>query len=107
MAYFMSQASYTAEAWAALVKNPQNRVEAIRPVLEKLGGSLEGTWFAFGDYDIVAIIQLPDNVSASAFALAAAAGGGLSNIKTTPLLTITEGIEALRKAGTAGYQPPK
>ena len=27
-------------------------------------------------------------------------------IKTTPLLTTEEGMEAMRKAGAAGYRPP-
>jgi hypothetical protein len=49
---------------------------------------------------------MPDNVSAAAFALAAAAGGGLKAYKTTPLLTFEQGIEAMKKASGAGYEPP-
>jgi hypothetical protein len=42
----------------------------------------------------------------AAFALAAAAGGALKAVKTTPLMTIEEGIEAMRKASGTGYRPP-
>lgn len=106
MAYYLVQAAYTADTWAAMVRNPQNREEAIRPVVEKLGGRIEGTWLAFGEYDIVGIFQMPDNVSAAAFSLAASAGGAMKAIKTTPLMTLSEGLEAMRKAAGAGYRPP-
>ena len=36
----------------------------------------------------------------------AAAGGACKSIKTTPLMETSEGLEALRKAGTSGYRAP-
>jgi hypothetical protein len=38
MAKYLFQASYTSEAWAAQLQNPQNRVEILRPIVERLGG---------------------------------------------------------------------
>ena len=107
MAHFLLEVAYTPETWKALVNNPQDRSAAIRPVIEKLGGTIENVWFSFGDYDAVVIMQMPDNVSAAAFSLAVAAGGAVRAHKTTPLLTIAEGIEAMKKASGAGYQAPR
>jgi uncharacterized protein with GYD domain len=106
MAHYLIEVGYTPEAWKGLLKKPEDRTKAIRPVIEKLGGSLDGAWFTFGDYDLVLIVQMPDNVSAAAFSLAAAAGGALRTIKTTPLLEITEGLGAMKLAAHAGYRPP-
>ena len=106
MPYYLVQAAYTQEAWASMVKNPQNRLDAVRPVVEKLGGKVEGGWLAFGDYDAVVICQMPDNTSAAAFAMAGAASSGLKAIKTTPLMTVQESMDAARKAQGAGYRPP-
>jgi uncharacterized protein with GYD domain len=106
MAKYLFQATYTSEAWAAQVHNPQNRVEALRPVIEGLGGRIESAYFAFGEYDAVVIFDMPDNVSMAAFSLAAAAGGAVKAVKTTPLMTIEEGIEAMRRASGTGYRPP-
>ena len=106
MAYYMLQAAYSPDAWAAMVKNPQNRIDAIRPVVEKLGGKIDGGWLAFGEYDTVAICQLPDNVGAAALAMAASAGGALKAFKTTPLMTTDEAMAAMRKAAGVGYRPP-
>lgn len=102
---YLLQASYSVEALAALVKKPQNRTELIRKSVEKLGGKLSGFWLSFGDYDIVAILDMPDNVSAAAFAVAIGAGGAIRAVKTTPLLAIDEGVAALKKARTSGYKP--
>jgi uncharacterized protein with GYD domain len=106
MAYYLIQAAFTPESWAKLVKSPQDRKAAIAPMVEKLGGRLESYWYSFGDYDSVVIVQVPDNVSAAALSLAASAAGALKAIRTTPLMTTEEGMEAMRKAAGAGYRPP-
>jgi len=104
MAYYLVQVSYTPEAWAAMVKNPQDRAQAVRGAIEKLGGRMERFWLSFGDYDIVGITEMPDSVSAAAFSVAVAAGGACKATKTTPLLTTEEGIEAMKKAAGCGYK---
>ncbi|HUJ29931.1 MAG TPA: GYD domain-containing protein [Candidatus Acidoferrum sp.] len=107
MPLFLTQVAYTQEAWQSLIGNPQNRIDAIRPAVEKLGGKIISGYFAFGDYDIVAITEMPDNVAAAAIAIAFAAGGACKSVKTTPLMTTAEGIDALKKAGASGYKPVK
>ena len=106
MPSYLIQLAYTPGAWAAMVKQPQNRLEAVRPVVEKLGGKFEHAWLAFGEYDIVGVIELPENTDAAAFAMAVAAGGAAKTFKTTPLLTMDEGVEAMRKAQETGYRQP-
>ena len=70
MAKYLLMASYTGEAWAAQVKNPQNRVELVRPVFERMGGSMELAYGSFGESDIVIIMDMPDNISAAAISIA-------------------------------------
>jgi uncharacterized protein with GYD domain len=106
MAYFLLQGAYTSEVWKNLVSNPVNRVEAIRPAIEKLGGRIESAWFSFGEYDVVLIMEMPENLSAAAFAFAVASGGAFKAHKTTPLMSMEEGIEAMKLAGLSGYKPP-
>ena len=75
MAQFLVQVAYSQEAWASLIKNPQNRISTVSAVIEKLGGKLLQGWLSFGEYDTVVFLEMPDNVSAAAFAAAIAAGG--------------------------------
>jgi uncharacterized protein with GYD domain len=104
MSYYLMQVAYNPEGWQVLVKNPQNRVEAVRPAIEGLGGKIENAWYSFGEYDVTLIVQMPDNISAAALSITFAAGGALKTVKTTPLLTATEAMEAMKRAGTAGYR---
>ena len=103
---YLLQVGYTPEAWAGLLAQPHDRLDAVRPVVEKLGGKIIHGWFAFGDYDLVAIVEMPSNVEAAAFSLAASAGGAVRAIKTTPLMSTAEGIEAMKKAAKSGYKSP-
>jgi len=97
--------SYTAEGWEALLRKPVDRIEAVRPAVEKLGGKIEGAWFAIGESDLIVILDMPDNISAASFAMAAAGGGTVKSYKTTPLLSIDDGIEALKRGAKCGYKP--
>ncbi len=69
MPHYLVQATYTPEAWAAMVQNPSNRPEAVRALADRLGGRMASYYFAFGEYDVVGLWEYPDNVSAAAAAL--------------------------------------
>jgi uncharacterized protein with GYD domain len=105
MSEYLMQLSYTTEAWAAMVKTPENRLDAVSQVVANLGGRIVGFWLAFGEHDLVGILEMPDNVSVAAFAMAISAGGAVKNVRTTPLMRVQEGMEAMRKAAACGYQP--
>jgi uncharacterized protein with GYD domain len=104
MPSYLVQVAYTPEAVAALVANPQDRTDAIRKVVKKLGGKAGTLYLSFGDYDVVGIYDMPDNVSAAAFAMAISSGGACRSVKTTPLMSGAEAVEAMTKAGGSGYK---
>ncbi len=107
MAFYLVQASYSTQASAAMIKNPQDRAAAVKPVIERMGGKMHGLWLSFGEYDVVLIAEMPDNVSAAAVAMAVGSSGGISAYRTTPLLTSAEAMQAMKKASGVGYQAPK
>lgn len=106
MSKYLIELTYTAEAWARQVANPSNRIEAVTPVLEAIGGRFESAYLAFGDRDLIAVIDVPGNTDAAAFSLAVTAGGAVGSFRTTPLMTPEEGIEAMGKAQKLDYRPP-
>ena len=105
MARYLIQVSYTPESWAAQIKNPSNRLEAVAEMLAPAGITFVDAYYAFGEFDIVAIIEGPDNVSTAAAIIAIAAGGATSKVQTTVLMSADEGVEAITKAGSIGYRP--
>lgn len=107
MPLYMTQFSYTPEAWAALAKNPENRSVAVKALFEKVGGRLIGMYYSFGEHDGVIIGESPDNVGQAAAVLAAVVPGHVRAIKTTVLLSVSEAMQAMKKAGTIAYAGPK
>ena len=105
MPHYLIQVAYNTSGVAGLVKEPQNRVEKVTPAIEALGGRVECGYFAFGEYDAVLICEMPDNVSAAAFALAVGAGGTVSSYRTTVLLALEEAVEAMSRAAESSYKP--
>ena len=109
MAHYLVQVSYTANSWAAQLKDPTNRIDAVKPVMDKLGGRITAAYYSFGEDDLVFIADFPNNVTAAAASLAFSAGGALKSIKTTPLMTVDEGIAAIKKGADAAsvYKPQR
>jgi uncharacterized protein with GYD domain len=105
MPKYLVQASYTGEGLKGLQKDKASgRKEAAKQAVEGLGGRLECIYFAFGEDDVVAIIELPDNVAAARLAIAVGASG-LIRTRTTPLLTVEEVDQALG-APDIGFRAP-
>ena len=105
MPSFLHQVAYSPEGWQALLSHPQDRIEAVRPAIERLGGKIKNAWFAFGDHDVILITEMPDNVSAAAISIAFAGGGACKSVQTTPLLSTEEAVQAMKKASESGYRP--
>ena len=104
--FYLTRFSYTPEAWARMVKNPEDRRIAATKYIESVGGKLNGFWYAFGEYDGYCLWQAPDNVSMAAVGFAISGGGALSKFETTVLLTVDETLDALKRAQSIGYRPP-
>jgi uncharacterized protein with GYD domain len=97
MPKYMIEASYTAQGLKGLQKDKSSgRKAAVSKAVDALGGKLDAYYFALGERDVVAILDLPDAVSATALALAVSATG-LVRTKTTVLLTVEETDRALQK----------
>lgn len=106
MPLYLTRFSYTPETWARLIDNPEDRRPAAERYIESVGGRLHGFWYAFGEHDAYTVWEAPDNTSMAAVALAISAGGALSSLETTPLLTVEETLASLAKARSVTYQPP-
>ena len=104
MPKYMIQASYVGDGLKGLLKEGgTKRRETVARVIEGMGGKLESLYYAFGDYDVVGIAEMPDNISSAAFSLTVNASGVIK-AKTTVLLTPEEIDEVSKK--TVEFRPP-
>ena len=64
------------------VKDTTKRADAVKEAAKKFGANMTQIYWTVGHYDLVAIIEAPDDKSATAFALAIGVAG---NIRTQTL----------------------
>jgi uncharacterized protein with GYD domain len=104
MPKYLLQVSYTAEGAKGVLKDGgSKRRAAAKALVEGLGGKLETLYFAFGDCDVFAIVDMPDAATAAAASMTIAASGAVTS-KTIVLLTPEEIDSATKKS--ASYTPP-
>jgi uncharacterized protein with GYD domain len=90
MAKYLITASYTSEGTKGLLmEGGSGRKAALDKAIKALGGTLEAMYFAYGDDDVLLIVDVPNAVGGLALSLAANASGTV-RVKTTPLITIEE-----------------
>lgn len=104
MAKFLVTVSYTMEGAKGIRKDGGSaREQVARSAVESLGGKLEAFYFSFGEYDAIAIADLPSAAAAAGLSLAVASSGA-ARCRTTPLLTPVE-MDHAASAKTA-YRAP-
>jgi len=81
MATYIALSSFTDQG-VRNVKDTAKRAEAVQAAASKFGCKMTQIWWTLGQYDIVAVIDAPDDASATAFALSIAGAG---NVRTQTL----------------------
>lgn len=104
MPKFLIQANYIGEGLEGLLKEGgSHRQQAVARLVESVGGTLESFYYAFGDVDLFAVAEMPDNVTAAALSMTVNASGAV-DVTVTPLLTPAEVDAAAKKS--ISYRAP-
>jgi uncharacterized protein with GYD domain len=109
MAHYLLEVGYTPQSWSSQIESQANVIERVTPALEACGAKLECLYYAFGDVDVVVIADFKTPEDAAAFSLAVGSSGALRLCRTTPLLSVDQGIESMRTASKLRgvYAPPQ
>ena len=104
MPKYLLRANYSPEGAKGLIKDGgTKRLAAARRLVESLGGKMESFYYAFGETDVYAVVELPDNAAAAAASLTIAGTGAVKGDIT--VLMTPEDIDAASKKSGA-YTPP-
>ena len=68
-------------------KDTTRRTDAAKSEAERIGGKIIAVYWTLGEYDIVGILEAPNDEAAMEFGLKV---GSLGNIRTTTLKAFTE-----------------
>ena len=100
MPFYLYQWQYEDPAIKAMMETPQDRPAELRKAVEAFGGDLHQFFFAFGEYDGVSIVEFPNNESCAACAVTLTGAGANTALRTTVLLTASEGQAAMLRASS-------
>ena len=104
MAKYLFRATLSNEGdLGVLAEGGTARRQVVQQAIERLGGSVEAFYFAFGPDDVVVVCDLPDNETAAAFAMETSSSGRV-HVATTVLLTPEEIDHAREKH--SGWRAP-
>jgi uncharacterized protein with GYD domain len=103
MPIFITQGRYTREAVRGMVVSPEDRADSVGRLLAKAGGRLIGYYLTFGDYDFLVIAEAPGDTQMAAVLLAAASGGGVTDLKTTLAMDSVEAKGAFAAASDLAH----
>jgi uncharacterized protein with GYD domain len=80
-----------------LLAKPEDRAEMVSQLFAKSGGKLLAYYMTFGEYDFLIVSEGPyEGVATSV--IVAAAGGGVTDLKTTLAMTSAEMKSAFERA---------
>jgi uncharacterized protein with GYD domain len=104
MPKYLVKAKYTPDGVkGVLAAGGTTRAKAVGQLMESLGGKLESFYFAFGETDVYAVLDLPDNISAAAGSMTVSSSGLVAS-EIVVLLTPEEVDTAIKLS--PAYQPP-
>ena len=86
MGTYIALSSFTDQGIRS-VKDTTKRADAVKEAAKKFGANMSQIYWTLGQYDVVAIIEAPNDESATAFALAIGAAG---NVRTQTLRAFTK-----------------
>jgi uncharacterized protein with GYD domain len=86
MATYIVLASFTDQG-IRNVKDSPKRTEAFKGMAKKCGATVRESFWTLGEYDMVAIVEAPDDISMTALGLSS---GALGNVRTQTLRAFTE-----------------
>ena len=86
MPTYISMLHYTQQGISA-IKNAPARIDAAKDAYRKAGGELKSIYLTLGQYDLVAIAEMPNDEAVARMALALGAQG---NIRSETMRAFTE-----------------
>ena len=86
MSTYIALVNYTQQG-IANIKESVDRANAARDLARTCGAEMRDFYMTLGTYDIVAILEAPNDEAVAKFALAL---GALGNVRTTTLKAFTE-----------------
>ena len=106
MTKYLALFGFTSETIQQFLANPSDRSVIVRRLVESVGGRLECYYWMFGQYDGMAIVEMPDSHTHAAATLAIISSGAFTHFETHELIKAGDLTAIAERATGIAYQPP-
>ena len=106
MARYMIEMHTHPHAVAALLQNPTDRGDVVRPIFEAVGGKLEQYYMSGAENKVWLVADIPDEKTVQTVLIAVFAGGAVSSIRATAVMSTAEAVGVFEEAARVAYRPP-
>ena len=86
MATYILLANFT-EQGIHKIKDTPKRADAFKAMAKKCGATVKDVFWTLGEYDIVSVVEAPDDISITALGLST---GALGNVRTQTMRAFTQ-----------------
>jgi uncharacterized protein with GYD domain len=104
MTIFITQGKFTHQAMSGMLAKPEDRAAPVRALAKRHGAKLLDYYVTFGEFDFLIVFEAPDESAAFAILATAAAGGSVSDLRTTVAMTTAAAMAGFDAAGKAAAQ---
>jgi uncharacterized protein with GYD domain len=84
---------------------PSDRSEVVRNLAKSAGGDLDSYYWMFGQYDGMAIVDMPDSQAMASVVMRVASSDTLSKLETCELFSTDDIMRLADQAKALEYQP--
>ena len=106
MAKYMALFNFGSDAIRRFVASPSDRAAVVEGLVESVGGRLECYYWMFGQYDAMAVFEMPDADTCAAAVLAIVSSGAFTRFETHELIASSDLTSIAKRARGIAYQPP-
>jgi len=106
MAKYMALFNFGSDAIRRFVASPSDRTAVVKHLVESVGGHLESYYWVLGQYDGMAVFEMPDAETTAATILAIVSSGAFTRFETHQLIATSDLTAIAKRARGIAYQPP-
>jgi len=106
MTKYLIEETIGPQGFQGISQKPEDRSEVLRPIFEAAGCKLEQFYISGIENKAYLIVESPDLNSVYTVGATFMAGGAASSIKCTPLMTISQAVDLMKKTASLAYRPP-
>jgi uncharacterized protein with GYD domain len=94
LSHYILFIKWTEQGISKINESP-DRFSSFKAMLEKVGGKLIGGYYTFGEYDVVIVMEAPNDEAVMSLMLKVGSAGNVRT-KTLKAFTTEEGIEIIK-----------